>query len=121
MFSPLRRPYASGEITDRVTVVRFDGKVCMNDDHCQSMQDLLLDIAGQPDRGPVVLDMGNVTAVSSLALGALVKLHKGLSADGRPLTLCNLSPEVYEVFAVTRLDTVLDLRPAQPGIPQEGV
>jgi CheY-like chemotaxis protein len=44
-------------------------------------------------------------------------LHKGLLAAGRRLTIYNLGPEVYEVFAATGLDKLLCLRPAGGGHP----
>jgi anti-sigma B factor antagonist len=122
MVSQIRRPCTDEENTEHVTVVHFSGEqVFLSEENYLSAQenylsahDQLVAVAEQRDQSPLVLDMGNVASVSSMALGMLVKLHKRLHAAGRRLTLCNLSPQVFEVFAVTRLDTVLDLRPAQP-------
>src|SRR5262249_42127997 len=44
----------------------------------------------------------------------LITLHKKLMATGRQLSICNLRPQVLEVFTITRLDRFLDLRPAEP-------
>jgi anti-sigma B factor antagonist len=121
MVSPIGRLHLDLESTDQGIVVHFSGgKVRMDEEYCQSTQDRLLNVAEQQAQGPVILDMGNVVALSSVALGALVKLHRRLKALGRRLTLCNLSPEVYEVFEVTRLDTLLDIRPVRQGVTQKG-
>jgi anti-anti-sigma factor len=117
MVSQIRRPYTDEENTEYVTVVHFAGdQVFLSEENYPSTHDQLVAVAEQPGRSPLVLDMSNVASVSSMALGMLVKLHKRWLAAGRRLTLCNLSPQVYDVFPVTRLDMVLNLRPAQQGV-----
>jgi anti-sigma B factor antagonist len=92
-------------------VVHFTGrKVLLDEGTFECIHDQLLalvDIPGDPD---VFLDFGNVEFLTSTTLGTLVRLQKELFARGRHLTVANLSSQVYEVFAVTRLDKYLDLR-----------
>ena len=57
----------------------------------------------------LLLDFKNVTRLSSVELGTLVTLHKRAEAAGGWLTLFNLSADVFEVFTVTRLDTLLSI------------
>jgi anti-sigma B factor antagonist len=93
-------------------VVRFAGsKVFLDEETTFRIQDQLLALAEESNRQTVVLDFTNVDCLSSTALGALVHLHKCLIAAGRHLTIKDLHPQVYEVFTVTRLDTILDLKP----------
>jgi anti-anti-sigma factor len=111
------RPCAEAPAED-ATVVRFTGaRVSLDDNTIYLARDSLFAIAAEQNRSPLLLDFGNVHSVSSAALGTLVALHRGLLAAGRRLTFRNLNPEVYEVFAVTRLDRLLDLRPAEPDGP----
>jgi anti-sigma B factor antagonist len=79
----------------------------------------LADGAGQ---GPLLLDLANVEFLSSTTLGGLVQLHRRLKAAGRPLTICNVSPVLYEVFDTTRLVMLLDVRRDMPdtGPPKTG-
>jgi anti-anti-sigma factor len=80
--------------------------------------------------GHLLLDFTNVGYITSVELGALVRLHQEVKARGGRLTLFNLSAEVYEVFTTTRLQTLLGIcregnAPAPtPGVngpaPQEG-
>src|SRR5262249_54800945 len=72
------------------------------------IHDELLALADEPSESDLLLDFGNVEYVYSKVLGTLVSLHKKLLASGRRLTVGNLSPQVYEVFAVT--SKFLDLR-----------
>jgi anti-anti-sigma factor len=61
----------------------------------------------------LLLDFGKVGYLNSTGLAKLVGLYTRLRASGRRLALENVSPYVYEVFHVTRLTTVLDVRPAR--------
>jgi anti-anti-sigma factor len=57
------------------------------------------------------LDLGNVCVATAEGLGALVRLNCDVRARGGKTVLLNVTTDVYEVFEVTRLVTVLDVRP----------
>jgi anti-anti-sigma factor len=103
------------EAADDVTVVHFTGsKICLDGETLHATRDQLLGIAEERTASPLVLDFGNVDSISTLALGTLVYLHKQLLAARRHLSIRNLSPQVYEAFALTKLDRLLDLQRAEP-------
>jgi anti-sigma B factor antagonist len=103
----------NGNAAGGVTVVHLTGShTSLDEATVLRVGDRLLALADEPGRSDLLLDLGNVEFVSSTALGTLIRLHKKLAAGGRHLTIANLSPQVREVFAVTRLDTYLDLRRA---------
>jgi anti-anti-sigma factor len=109
------RPCA-GAPTEGPTVVHFTGpRVSLDEEAIRRARDPLFAIAFEPGHSPLFLDFVNVRHVSSAALGTLVALHRALLAAGRRLTVCNLRPEVRQVFAAARLDSFLDLRPTEPG------
>jgi anti-sigma B factor antagonist len=60
------------------------------------------------------LDLRGVRYATSAALGRLVGLHRRLRAAGGRLVLVAPEPAVAEALAVTRIDTVLEVRPAVP-------
>jgi anti-sigma B factor antagonist len=72
----------------------------------------LLDELEQPR---LELDLGGVEYVSSVALGKIVSLDKRVWAKGKHLTLTHLDSFVYELFEITHLTSVLDVRPQQTG------
>ncbi|GAB4173106.1 MAG: anti-sigma factor antagonist [Roseiflexaceae bacterium] len=49
----------------------------------------------------ILLDMAGVVFMSSSGLRALLMVRKDLIANGGELRLCELQPQVYEVFAIT--------------------
>ena len=59
---------------------------------------------------PVVLDMSEVKVLTASGLGQLITLHNRLRASGGQLVLCNVGERAYEVFEVTRLTDLLDVR-----------
>jgi anti-anti-sigma factor len=107
---PLRQDEADHE----VTVVHFNGgNVSLDEETIERLRAPLFALAEEPGRSPLLLDFRNVDYVTSLTLGTLVTLHKKLLASGRRLTIQNLTPPVFEIFAVTKLDEYLDLRRAE--------
>jgi anti-anti-sigma factor len=57
----------------------------------------------------LLLDFTNVEYLNSMELGTLITLHKQVERTGGRLTLFNLSAWVFELFTITRLDTLLDI------------
>jgi anti-anti-sigma factor len=62
----------------------------------------------------LLLDFAEVKLLTGAALGKLVAFHTWLRDSGKRLVLTNLSARLAEVFEVTGLDTLLDIRRARP-------
>ena len=58
----------------------------------------------------LLLSFRNVEYLSSKALGQLVLLHKQMQAAGGRLILCNLNPNLIEIFKIASLDKALKLK-----------
>jgi anti-sigma B factor antagonist len=56
------------------------------------------------------LDCADVRFLGGLDLGTLVRLHRRARSKGRRLVLCKVRPLVYEIFQVTRLHTIFEVR-----------
>jgi anti-anti-sigma factor len=65
----------------------------------------------------LVLDLQDVRFLTSVALDLFVLLHRKVRDGGGSLTICGLVPAVREVFEVTQLTRVLDIRPADEAGP----
>jgi anti-anti-sigma factor len=57
----------------------------------------------------VVIDLSRVQILPSLGLGALVQMSNKCKARGQSLKLAAPQPAIRKVFAITRLDRILDL------------
>ncbi len=57
----------------------------------------------------VLLHFGRVVFLSSSALGMLIRVNKKCKEFKIALKLCNISPEIFEVFKITSLNKVFDI------------
>jgi anti-anti-sigma regulatory factor len=96
-------------------VVHFTGcNVSLDHEAPEHIHDRLFALTDGPWDSDSHLDFGNVKYVTATRIGILVGLHKKLLANGRHLTVGNLSPQVYEIFSAVRLDTFLYQESADP-------
>ncbi len=75
----------------------------LGDEIADALRDQLLAVVVQSQAQNVVLDFSRVTFLSSSGFRPLLSLHRLLRQQTGKLLLCHLSPEVHEIFAVTRL------------------
>jgi len=59
---------------------------------------------------PVVLDFSRVSHLSSAALGLLISLQRRFARQDGRLVLAGLSSDLQEVFRITKLDRLFDIR-----------
>ncbi len=58
----------------------------------------------------LVVDFTNVGHLSSSALGMLITLHNQVREKNGKLALCNIRPEIFEIFAITRLSDIFTIK-----------
>src|SRR5262245_66643915 len=67
-------------------------------------------LVGEPARRGLNLDLAGVLAPTAGGLGGLVALHEHLRAAGRGLALLRVGHQAREVFHLTGLTALLDVR-----------
>jgi len=90
-----------------ITVITFTAGT-IHDVENQIADELRGNTDGAGDRH-LLLDFTNVKRLSSCELGTLITLHKRLIHSGGRLTLFNVSTSLFEIFSLTRLDTLLGI------------
>jgi anti-sigma B factor antagonist len=95
---------------DDVTVVRFRDRKIVEDVNIQELGQEMFRVVETDNRGRLLLNFSSVEFLSSAALGKLITLEKKVKAHGGTLKLCNIRPEIYEVFAITKLNRVFDIK-----------
>src|SRR5262245_6376121 len=100
---PRRRRLEVEDIGD-VTVVNFVDRNILDEQSIQVIGDQLFSLVDESGRRKLLLNFANVEYLSSAALGKLITLNKKLNAVGGQLILCNIEPQIYEVFEITKLD-----------------
>lgn len=100
------------EIGD-VTVVHFRDQKIIEDLRIQELGQELYQLVETENRKKLVLNFASVDFLSSAALGVLIKLDKKVKAKQGALKLCCIRPEIYEVFKITNLYRVFDIKPEE--------
>ena len=96
-----------------VTVARFVDKKILDETNIQIIGNQMFGLVDEDGRKKVVLDFSNVEYLSSAALGKLITMDKKVKAAKGKLRLCSIRPEIYEVFEITRLNKIFDIRTNQ--------
>jgi len=93
-----------------VTMVRFLDRKIIDAANIQELGDELFSLVEKEQRKNLLLNFANVEFLSSAALNKLIILDKKVKAHAGKMRLCNLKPEIYEVFAITRLNQLFDIK-----------
>ncbi len=93
-----------------VTVVRFRDQKIIEDINIQELGQEMFQLVEVDNRDKLLLNFAEVDFLSSAALGKLITLDKKVKAHGATLKLSNIRPEIYEVFAITKLNRLFDIK-----------
>jgi anti-anti-sigma factor len=93
-----------------VTVVRFRDQKIIEDINIQELGQELFRLIDLESRQKLLLNFSSVDFLSSAALGKLITLDKKVKTHGGVLKLSNIRPEIYEVFAITKLNRLFEIK-----------
>jgi anti-sigma B factor antagonist len=93
-----------------VTIARFVDKKILDENNIQMIGNQLFGLVEEDGRKKIVLDFSNVEYLSSAALGKLITMEKKVKSAGGKLRLCSIRPEILEVFVITRLNKLFDIK-----------
>jgi len=104
--------YQRLEVTEvgDVTVVRFRDHKIVEDISIQQLGQEMFQLVEVDNRDKLLLNFSSVDFLSSAALGKLITLDKKMKSHGGTLKLSNIRPEIYEVFSITKLNRLFDIR-----------
>ena len=106
---PVHRRIVVAENGD-VTVVRFVDRKILDAANIQELGDELFSLVEVDKRKNLLLNFSSVEFLSSAALNKLIILERKVKAHEGQLKLCNLRPEIIEVFVITRLNQLFDIK-----------
>jgi anti-sigma B factor antagonist len=93
-----------------VTVVRLTDRKVVDEANIQELGKELFNLVEEENRKNLLLNFSAVGFLSSSALGKLITLDKKVKAHGGKLKLSNIRPEIYEVFAITKLNKLFEIK-----------
>lgn len=110
MSSQQRRRRLEVEQIGDVTVVNFIDRKILDEQNIQIIGEQLFGLVDEEGCRKLLLNFGNVEFLSSAALGKLITLNKKLQAAKGRLILCNIDPQIHEVFEITKLDKFFNIQ-----------
>jgi anti-anti-sigma factor len=105
-----RHPLLKVEHLPGMTVAHIPQRSLIAGGDIEPVAQRLMSVTERSAAERIVLDLSEVSALSSLALVFLVQLFRRLEQEGRGLTFSRVRPELMEVFRICRLTTLLDVR-----------
>lgn len=100
----------SKEVNGILVVGFSDGKL-LDENVIQQVGSELQTIASEAkEEQKILLTFHGVDFMSSAMLGRLVQFLKTCKQQSAALKVCSISPEIYEVFKLTRLNKMFDVQ-----------
>ncbi len=105
-----RRRRLEVEDHGEVTVVNFIDRKILDEQNIAKIGEDLFSLIDELGRKKVLLNFSNVEYLSSAALGKFITLNKKVQQAGGKLVMCNINPDIIEVFEITRLDRLFNIQ-----------
>lgn len=97
---------------DDVLVVGFVSEKLLDESVIQQVaKELQEKVAEAGETKKIILTFNGVSFMSSSMLGRLVMFLKLCKKEDIQLKVCNISPEIFEVFKITKLNKMFDVHP----------
>ena len=98
-----------------VHVVHFREHKILNDMVIEKVGEEMFSVAADEECKNLLLNFSNVGFLSSSVLGKLITLNKRMKAKDGKLKFCELKPEIRELFTLTSLDRIFDIKDDETG------
>lgn len=94
---------------DGVTRVDFIDRNILDEANIKAIGEELNQIIESTTEPRIVISFANVDHLSSAALGQLISVNSKVKEHGGQLRLADISPQIYEVFAITKLNKLFEI------------
>jgi anti-anti-sigma factor len=99
---------------DDILTIRLADERLVDPEQLKRLFDDLNTLLGKTNEQQVILDFTPVKFMASAMLGKLVQLEKKCKEFKVKLKLCGVSPDIMQVFKITKLNKVFDIQPDEP-------
>ncbi|OHB80677.1 MAG: hypothetical protein A2W31_12780 [Planctomycetes bacterium RBG_16_64_10] len=96
----------ASESDGSILIIRFTDSRILEESKIRQAGDEMIALLDRTRAESVLLDLHGVGFMSSAMLGTLIRFHKKCKEYKVELRLCDIAPEILQVFKLTRLDKV---------------
>lgn len=104
-----KRSHLSITTVGEVKIVEFSDQKILDELCIAEIQEELTQIVKETAQIKLLLSFNHVDHLSSAALGVLITLNKQVKECKGTLKLSDISPPIFEVFKITRLNKLFDI------------
>jgi len=97
-----------------VRMVVFKDKKILDDSVLDEIRAELGRVIGKSTGPDILLDFAQVEFMSSAMLGLLGQLHRRITTGQGQLKMCNIRPQIFQVFKMTNLDRLFSIHKDAP-------
>jgi len=106
---PDSRSHLKMRKADGVSVVEFADRKILEEISIAEIGDEFSKLVGSNPGIQLLVSFKNVEHLSSAALGMLINLNKTVSDKAGQLKLADITPQIFEVFKITRLNKLFNI------------
>jgi anti-sigma B factor antagonist len=103
------RPHFTVTESAGVQIVEFADRKILEEVSINEIGEAIHQLIGDRPAVKLLISFRNVEHLSSAALGMLITLNKRVGELGGTLKLSDISPPIYEVFKITKLNKLFDI------------
>jgi len=93
------------------TIIRFKQSDILDQINIQEIGEEMSRLVEETRGIKLIVDFKGVEYLSSTVLGKLITLKRKVDAQSGKLRLCNIKKTILEVFSITKLDTIFEIKP----------
>lgn len=94
-----------------IVQVEFTSRKILDEANIAEIGDQLSALVEAEHRPRLVISFAGVDHLSSAALGTLITINNKVKNRDGQLRLCNINPQIFEVFLITKLNTLFHIYP----------
>jgi anti-sigma B factor antagonist len=97
------------EYVEETAIVLLTDEKILEEKDIKALEQSIMPLVDQNQGKGMILDFSNVMFFSSSVLGLLIRISKKIYELDGQLRLCSISPKIFEIFRITRLDKVFEI------------
>ena len=101
-------------VQEDVAIVTILDSRILDESNITALGKQLMELVQKQYMVKMVLDLGEVKYLSSAVLRQFIALYKAIKQEKGDLKLCKVRPEVREVFKITQLDKMIEIKDDLP-------
>lgn len=92
-----------------IVCIEFVDRNILDEANIQRIGEEISQIVDAQVQPKVLISFANVDHLSSAALGTLITINNRIRSKDGQLRLCNIDPQIYEVFVITKLNKLFQI------------